>query len=344
MPAIQLRTVSPATKISAFDVRRTDIVDKNGDGVKRSLPGNEKSAMALNEFAAEAGRGFFLYLPSKDVWKTVPDSTRLPATRVPVAPRHAHRSSNTRAPKLTKRRASFPALVYMDYTWSEEATARFFKTPHRARYLSCDAVGNSPHHATPLFAIQFSNFAKSILYATSTASLILLCTDTAYFLATTLQVEQAAGRWQGKKPPADPDIAQRLQASAIHGLWTGAQPTEAVQDMQQYQLPDLREVYLQIVDMVERRKLVSTMTADELRDLIPRPVAPERGEELGTPIEGLLEGSAAEVPGTTEPSAEPPSRRLVRKPRRGRSKPVDAELPDGSIAGGGGESDVEDDP
>lgn len=63
------------------------VIDKNSDYLRRTLPGNEVTVLALNEIACVHRRGFFLHLPSREVWKTVADPDRLPRARVPAAPR-----------------------------------------------------------------------------------------------------------------------------------------------------------------------------------------------------------------------------------------------------------------
>lgn len=64
--------------------------NQNLQGLNRELPQNEVAAMALNEVAAEQGRGFFYYLPSCEVWKTPDKEPLLPRGRVPVSPGAAY--------------------------------------------------------------------------------------------------------------------------------------------------------------------------------------------------------------------------------------------------------------
>lgn len=62
------------------------VIDRAERCVKRAVPENEVLACALNEVAVAAGRGFFLYLPSRNVWKIAANETLLPAGRVPPQP------------------------------------------------------------------------------------------------------------------------------------------------------------------------------------------------------------------------------------------------------------------
>lgn len=50
------------------------IPDKIKTGSERSLPANEKLAMALNEVAASRKAGFFLHIRNRDCWKKFSDS------------------------------------------------------------------------------------------------------------------------------------------------------------------------------------------------------------------------------------------------------------------------------
>lgn len=60
--------------------------DKNHHGLERLLPGNETLVMALNEIAADNGRGFFYYLPSREYWKTPDREPLMPVGRAPGIP------------------------------------------------------------------------------------------------------------------------------------------------------------------------------------------------------------------------------------------------------------------
>lgn len=62
------------------------VVDKDWNSNKRILPGNEVTAMALNELAASRGRGFFFYMLTREAWKTWPNENLYPADRRPTAP------------------------------------------------------------------------------------------------------------------------------------------------------------------------------------------------------------------------------------------------------------------
>jgi hypothetical protein len=63
-----------------------DVADKDSNGHVRELPGNEVLVMALNEIAAEQGRGFYYYLPFREAWKKHDSIDLLPVSRRPVAP------------------------------------------------------------------------------------------------------------------------------------------------------------------------------------------------------------------------------------------------------------------
>lgn len=62
------------------------VVDQNPDYIKRTLTENEVTVLALNEIAAEHGRGFFFHLPSRLAWTSAVDRRRLPTERIPKPP------------------------------------------------------------------------------------------------------------------------------------------------------------------------------------------------------------------------------------------------------------------
>jgi len=52
-------------KASSTSQLSQKVYDKDMNGHKRALPGNEVFVMALNEIATDRGQGFFLYLPNR---------------------------------------------------------------------------------------------------------------------------------------------------------------------------------------------------------------------------------------------------------------------------------------
>lgn len=65
------------------------VYDKNPDYIRRTLPGNEVTVLALNEIAFGHGRGLFYHLPSREIWKSPADEGRIPKERVPPLPLYA---------------------------------------------------------------------------------------------------------------------------------------------------------------------------------------------------------------------------------------------------------------
>lgn len=59
---------------------------KAASNFKRSIPGNELLALALNEIAVSRGRGFFLHLLCRDAWTSWPNEEMHPGSRVPPMP------------------------------------------------------------------------------------------------------------------------------------------------------------------------------------------------------------------------------------------------------------------
>lgn len=62
------------------------LLDRNSRWLIRERPRTEVLVMALNEVAAEAGRLFFMHLPSRETWKYAGGEALIPAQRVPKPP------------------------------------------------------------------------------------------------------------------------------------------------------------------------------------------------------------------------------------------------------------------
>lgn len=60
--------------------------DRDSNGHRRSLPGNETLAMALNEIAVKGRSGFFFHLPSREALKKSDSNDLLPVSRAPPMP------------------------------------------------------------------------------------------------------------------------------------------------------------------------------------------------------------------------------------------------------------------
>lgn len=73
-------------KPSVAEQMRQDVIDKNSRSVKRELSKAEVTTLALNEVAAEKGRGYFMWLPSREVWKTPSNDSLIPVARNPLPP------------------------------------------------------------------------------------------------------------------------------------------------------------------------------------------------------------------------------------------------------------------
>jgi hypothetical protein len=85
-----LREIKPSARYFWCNETQTGLVklveDHNANRTKRPLPENEIAAMALNEVAAERGRGFFFHARGRESWKSSPGEGLCPAKRVPSTP------------------------------------------------------------------------------------------------------------------------------------------------------------------------------------------------------------------------------------------------------------------
>ncbi|GAB7349834.1 hypothetical protein MBLNU459_g0540t1 [Dothideomycetes sp. NU459] len=255
-------------------------VDKDARGHKRGLPGNEVIVMALNEIAAQRRRGFFFHLLTREGWKKWPKSDLVPESRRAEAPG-----------------ADYPTILYMDYVWSEDSYAAFLDTPHRNRYLICDAIMNPPPEDTPLYAVQYVSYKTCPVYVTAQDSLVLFTTDSCFYLAKTSELDSPAvlGRWRSRRAPSGPDPTLRLATCPY--LWDGSETAveeevehsprawaEEKAAMEPYRISSLEQLYYRFVRLCRAGGIASTFDARHLRSVIPRPRSPEPGVALGTPL------------------------------------------------------------
>lgn len=191
----------------------------------------------------------------------------------------------------------------MNFSWNDEKmVAAFFRESQRGRYLKCNAIINPPAGSTPLYSIQFASFNYSLTFVTGKESLVLYATEDAYYLATTNQLDQTIGRrTQESRSVSGPDPVLRL--ANPHYIWSEPvteNDAEKLHAFHQFRHTELESVYNEItrscVGYIGNIK--STITAAELRDLVPRPFAPSRGITLGTPIQ------ANEAPGKERQALE----------------------------------------
>ncbi|KAG9693658.1 hypothetical protein KCU95_g3198, partial [Aureobasidium melanogenum] len=241
-----------------------EVLDSRGMGKQRKLPGNELTVMALNEVAAEFGKGFFFHMLTREAWTSWPGEEFHPRSRIPELPG-----------------SRFPALLYINYTWTQESRQAFLSDTHRGRYLKSDIMINPPEPLVPLYAMQYVSSNNQSLYKTPTESLILLATDTSFYLVTTTEMERIGGGWPiGKRPPRGPEPEKRL--NTVGYVWDRNKDTVRAAAMLPYQSLHLEDLYQRIVNRCNPLDLPSTFTAGDLPGLIPRPPAPEAGLPLGT--------------------------------------------------------------
>jgi hypothetical protein len=209
----------------------------------------------------------------------------------------------------------------MNYKWSEPARANFFNSSHRSRYLACDALINPPSDNIPLYAIQYAKHAQYALYATLDETLIVLATPTTFYLVTSSEMEQIIGhRRKGGRKLMGPDPGSRLDTAPY--LWQQSALNNANQaqhktynKMQDYRHKNIKELHNGIIQKCRSEVMGSTLTAKELRQIIPRPSLPEAGIPLGTP----LSSSPLLLTEMMRESSNPPSRQGGRLQRGGRT-------------------------
>lgn len=280
-------------KQSASEQLSQKAFDKDSNGFKRSLPGNEVSTLALNEIARARGYGLFYYLPSREIWKTNEDEALLPVSRVPHAPG-----------------ANYPTMIFLRYKWSAAAKASYDQMTHRQRYLDFNAMINPPTAGTPIYPVQYVNYAICPTYYTAVNSIIVFATSDKFYVISTALAEQVIGRWNKSYPASGQDPAMRFNQPRY--LWQPAKndaERKTLKAMEPFEVGDLEAVYDQVLAQCHpfADPAMPSLNAEELKAVIPRPVSPENGLALGTPL----------AAGTTESldAADAPATRKAKKRR-----------------------------
>ncbi|KAK3075574.1 hypothetical protein LTR53_001012 [Teratosphaeriaceae sp. CCFEE 6253] len=277
-----------------------EIEDTDAGGFARCLPKNELLCMALNEIAAEERQGFFLYLPSREHWKTPSHDAVQPPSRRSPAPG-----------------ARYPSIIYMNFTWTEAEQARFATESQRGRYLKCNAIINRPADYVPLFALQLIDHARAVAYFTPTPSLVIYQTSESYYLASTTELlrPQVVGRWSKSWAPQGPEPQARLNTAPF--LWQASSNDAisrrtAMRDLEHDTLEALYAEISHLCSFETSSSLESTFTAAQMvHEIVPRPTHPTVGVAVGHPQPQRGPTGLAVPP--VEPSSDPPSRRGIRR-------------------------------
>lgn len=224
-----------------------------------------------------------------------------------------------------------PTIAFMDFVWDQQLQKGFLESSHRSRYLKCDGQINLPYGATPLYGIQYTANSRYALYVTSSPSFVVLATQSTIYLASTSELDILIGRWPTKKSkPSGPSPELRLNTAAY--MWfTGTDKVKMntterqIQESmaQMHEVGNVMGLYDRIINICTSGNMKPTFTADQVRDMAPRPEQPETGIPLGTPLQ--ISNPSDDV---IDGSSNPPSRRggrLSRIKRRCHVKNVDSD-------------------
>jgi hypothetical protein len=195
----------------------------------------------------------------------------------------------------------------MPFVWTEQGCKGFFQSSHRTRYVASDFQLNPPPMQTPIYCFQVAANGRYPLYTTAHASYLILQATALYF-GKLADLEAVIGRPPGGKARVK-DSAVRLQT--IPELWNKSQDlTERVEKLEKFKYTSLKAIYDAICDVCRVPVAASSFTAGDLWQIIPRPLHPEAGVALGTP----LDYTETDEHRGCDPSG-PPTRRDQRKDR-----------------------------
>jgi hypothetical protein len=188
-------------------------------------------------------------------------------------------------------------MVYADFTWSDAARARYLASSHQFRLVSSDFHINFPAEDAPLHSFQIVSDGQYAAYAVPGRSHVILMTPEALYLVPVADYERIVGRWPASKaPPKSPDPHLRL--NNVKALWQDPSRDVRCQALESFQISSLDVMHREIL----RSCTPSVPTVSQVRQTIPRPLQPEVGSPLGTPL-----------------AAVRPSRRGARKSKAGGS-------------------------
>jgi hypothetical protein len=164
-------------------------------------------------------------------------------------------------------------MVFMRYQWSDSSKARYLQSPHRLRYIACDFQLNPPPSQTPLYCFQIASDPRYPIYKTEHSSFIILRADPLY-VGKVADLGAVIGSPTRRR--RGPDAEKRLgQPSRV---WNKDATNS---ELDQFKRTSLEELYRTIIDVCHPATTSASMTANELRQLIPRPLNPEIGLPLG---------------------------------------------------------------
>ena len=263
------------------------VTEKNFSSSERKLTANEVLSLALNEVAAERGQGYFWYLQSRNSGareKFDPQSRKPePAGWVCLSP------LLTWIQLDNLDRASYPALVYAKFAWSDRERTAFFSHTHQFRLAASNFHFNAPRPATlPVSCFQVASDKQYALYTTEHRSyMILLNADACYFLPVAT-FEAIVGLWlpgSKKRTPRGPDAEKRL--NTIQDLWTDPSQDPRCGLLERYRKSSVEDLYHDIVNTCNSANTPDPTVAF-VRQQFPRPKAPEIATLLGTPLTAPL--------------------------------------------------------
>jgi len=164
----------------------------------------------------------------------------------------------------------------MRHAWSEHAQTKYYQSSHRSRYLACDFQLNPPHAQTPLYCIQVASDSKYALYTTDHDSFIILRACPLYF-GTVEDIGTILGAPPRKRKGPDAE----LRLAQARGIWDD-KPLD--HRLQAFKHDSLQSLYNAIVAACHPSASASGMTSEQIFHILPRPLAPEMGLDMGSDL------------------------------------------------------------
>lgn len=171
----------------------------------------------------------------------------------------------------------------MRRAWTAVAQQSFQRTGHRTRFLHCDGLLGMPDDDMPLWAVQHVFHLRASSFLATPPSLVVFANQSAFYLASTEDLQRIIGVQSTKRSHKQ---GHKLSSNLnkIPYLWDNSMSVKN-QLVEQLAVTSTETLYYRIVEECACARLLPTFTALELRHRVSlsRPLAPERGFDLGSP-------------------------------------------------------------
>lgn len=167
----------------------------------------------------------------------------------------------------------------MEHVWSAQSISAFYKASQRSRYLASDGLINAPNGDASLYNILHVPRSDYSVYKTEPSSLVVLSAPSCFYLTKSSDLERHVGLRRGTDAGGLPKL------NTLRAIWSSTKDDDdsLANALASSAIPDVKTLYDAIVMACRCSTLTATMTAQQLRAMIPRASRSE-GIDLGSPL------------------------------------------------------------